>query len=134
MEAGTISKNGRILKNLMRRKKYLIAIISLVLLAVISSCNNDKDSDNNVNAKLIGKWERQNPGVSGVYGIIITKNTYEYADEDFEGTACSAKTIRSQFYVYCGSSESQYLWGVQDDTLFLGLGRVYKKVDKFSWE
>ena len=128
MEVRNHFKNGASSKSLMSRGNFLI-IVSFVLLTLFSGCEKD-----NVNTKIIGKWERQNNELSGVYGIIITKNTYQWIDKDEESPACSAKITGSYLEVYCDNSTSKDLWSVKGDFLTLGLTRVYKRVDKFSWE
>jgi len=111
-------------------KITLVTFLVFCAAIIFTSC----EKDDNMDAKLFGKWERHNTELSGIYGIIITKDTYQRIDEDGEGSVCSAKTTKSHIEVYCENSISEYLWIVQNDTLFLGLGQVYKRVDKFSWE
>ena len=112
--------------NLIGKGFFLI----IACIAVLIGCNKD-----DIQSRIIGKWERQNTEVSGVYGIIITKDTYQRIDEDDESPVCSAKITRSNIEIFCENSTGKYLWSVQDDSiLVLGLGRVFKRVDKFSWE
>ena len=120
-------------KSLINRRSFLI-IVYFAIFTVFIGCNKD-----DIQSRIIGKWERQNTEVSGVYGIIITKDTYQRIDEDGENPVCSAKIKRSDIEISCESSTgintSKYLWSVQDDSiLVLGFGRVYHRVDKFSWE
>jgi len=120
-------------KSLINRRNFLI-IVYFAIFSVFIGCNKD-----DIQSRIIGKWERQNTEISGVYGIIITKDTYQRIDEDGESPVCSAKITRSNIEITCesstGISTSKYLWSVQDDSiLVLGFGRVYQRVDKFSWE
>ena len=139
------------MKTFFFRKACLALLVACI---IFSGCN--KDEDNSVEEKLVGKWELQSITMDGVkYDFPDTEKTIGYGTGGYEFGTSTFKfyldevifqeysevfTKGNKMYVE-KDKVANFTWEVSGDVLtlsesLLGISfiQVCKKVSKFSWE